>query len=90
MWTLTSLLEGLDFADDVALVSFYEKPITAETSCRPLTSSQTTGLQHQQEENQATAAYGYTITSGIGEGRFRRSREIYLLGKYYVQKQRHN
>ncbi|KAL9970181.1 hypothetical protein ACROYT_G022514 [Oculina patagonica] len=64
-WTLTSLLEDLDFADDVALVSS-TRDITTK-NIRPLGSCQTTGLEHQQKEDQDNAAYRYTITSGIGE-----------------------
>lgn len=66
-----SLLEDLDFADDVALVSPTRHQLQRKTS-KPLASYQTTGLEHLKEE-QDNAAYGYTINSGIGEGRFGRS-----------------
>ena len=62
-WTLTSLLEDLDFADDVALVSStsdqLQRGITPPISCQQ--------LKKNKEEDQDDAAYGNTITSGIGE-----------------------
>ena len=62
-WTLTSLLEDLDFADDVALVSStrdqLQRGITPLISCLQ--------LKKNKEEDQDNAAYGNTITSGIGE-----------------------
>ena len=64
-WTLTSLLEDLDFADDVALVSSTRDQL--QRGITPLISCQPTGLEHQQEDDQDNAAYRNTITSGNGE-----------------------
>ena len=62
-WTLTSLLEDLDFADDVALVSSTRDQL--QRGITPLISCQQ--LKKNKEEDQDNAAYGNTITGGIEE-----------------------